>query len=125
MEVDGDVDITEIDSDSSDTEFIKERSGIGKSSNPIRNLRINLKIEIPVFDGSIDAEILDNWLDRLELYFSINEYSNAQQICFVTLKFASHTLTWWKSYQKCHDVGSLSWKEFKILVQKQFYPIGY
>ncbi|KAF6135506.1 hypothetical protein GIB67_015359, partial [Kingdonia uniflora] len=30
-----------------------------------------------------------------------------------------------KSTQKRHDVGSLSWKEFKVLVRKQFYPIGY
>ncbi|KAF6168046.1 hypothetical protein GIB67_011431 [Kingdonia uniflora] len=54
----------EIDSDSIDAGSNKERSGIGKSSNPIRNLRINFKIKIPVFDSLIDAEKLDNLLDR-------------------------------------------------------------
>ncbi|KAF6152489.1 hypothetical protein GIB67_023183 [Kingdonia uniflora] len=46
MERDDDESTEEIDSNSSDVESIKERSGIGKSSNPIRNLRINFKIEI-------------------------------------------------------------------------------
>ncbi|KAF6167005.1 hypothetical protein GIB67_041260 [Kingdonia uniflora] len=46
MEVDGDNDFAEIDSVSSDAKSDKERSGIGKSLNPIRNLRINFKIKI-------------------------------------------------------------------------------
>ncbi|KAF6155884.1 hypothetical protein GIB67_039215, partial [Kingdonia uniflora] len=71
MEVDGDDDFVEIDSDSSKAKSDKVRSGIGKSLNPICNLRINFKIEIPVFDGSVNAEKLDNWFDRLETYFSL------------------------------------------------------
>ncbi|KAF6168567.1 hypothetical protein GIB67_005179 [Kingdonia uniflora] len=87
VEEDRDGGTEEVNSNSSDVESVKERSGIGKSSNHIRNLRINFKIEILVFDGSIDAEMLDNWLDRLETYFFVYEYSNAQKICFSTLKF--------------------------------------
>ncbi|KAF6156564.1 hypothetical protein GIB67_000029, partial [Kingdonia uniflora] len=63
MEVDGDGDNAEIGNDSSDVESVKERPSFGKSMNPIRNLRIDFKIEIPVFDGSVDAEKLNNWLD--------------------------------------------------------------
>ncbi|KAF6167901.1 hypothetical protein GIB67_027679, partial [Kingdonia uniflora] len=55
MEVDGDEDIAEIDSDSCDAESVNERSGIGKSMNLMRTLRIDFKIEILVFDGSVDA----------------------------------------------------------------------
>ncbi|KAF6136617.1 hypothetical protein GIB67_016073, partial [Kingdonia uniflora] len=46
LEVDGDEGTEDMDSDSSDAKSGKERSGIGKSSNPIRNLHINFKIEI-------------------------------------------------------------------------------
>ncbi|KAF6159259.1 hypothetical protein GIB67_032030 [Kingdonia uniflora] len=93
MEVNGDDVFAEIDSESGKGEFNNERSGIGKSSNPIRNLCINFKIEILVFDGLIDTKKLDNLLDRLETYFSVYKYSNAQQICFATLKCASHEYT--------------------------------
>ncbi|KAF6156429.1 hypothetical protein GIB67_009087 [Kingdonia uniflora] len=86
MEVDGDENVSVFD-DSSVVESDDERSVIGKSTNILRNLRIGFKIEILVFDGSIGVEILDNLLDRLETYFSVYKYSNAQQICFDTLKF--------------------------------------
>ncbi|KAF6139957.1 hypothetical protein GIB67_023053 [Kingdonia uniflora] len=111
--------------DYSDAESVKEKLVIGNSMNLTGNLQIDFKIKISVFDGSIDAEKFDNWLDRLEIYFSVYKYSNAQKICFLTLKFASHALTLCKSYKNCHIDKSLSWKEFKILVRKQYYPIGY
>ncbi|KAF6164889.1 hypothetical protein GIB67_017092 [Kingdonia uniflora] len=86
MEVNGDKDVPFFN-DSSAAKSDEERSVIGKSTNSMRNPRINFKIDIPIFDGSIDAEMLDNWFDRLEAYFSVYKYYNAQQICFATLKF--------------------------------------
>lgn len=53
------------------------------------------------------------------------KYSNAQQIKFARLKISSHGLTWWKSYQRRYNVSDLTMKNFKILLRKQFYPVGY
>ncbi|KAF6142903.1 hypothetical protein GIB67_033291, partial [Kingdonia uniflora] len=65
MEGDGDGDNAGMDSDFSDADSVKERQGFGTSRNPMRNICIGFKVEIPVFDGSVDAvEKLDNWLDR-------------------------------------------------------------
>ncbi|CAL8994908.1 unnamed protein product [Prunus brigantina] len=75
--------------------------------------------------GDVDPEKLDNWIDTLETYFTVYKYSNVQKIKFASLKLSSHALTWWKSYQRRYDVSKLTWKNFKKLLRKQFYPVGY
>nr|CAD1817789.1 unnamed protein product [Ananas comosus var. bracteatus] len=44
-----------------------------------RRTRIEAKIEIPNYDGAVDAEKLDAWLDQLETYFDLYNYSNAEK----------------------------------------------
>nr|CAD1820368.1 unnamed protein product [Ananas comosus var. bracteatus] len=41
--------------------------------------KVEAKIEIPNYDGIIDAEKLDAWLDQLETYFDLYNYSNAEK----------------------------------------------
>ncbi|KAF6149528.1 hypothetical protein GIB67_003676 [Kingdonia uniflora] len=50
----------EEEKDFGDAEFVEERLVISNSMNLMHNLRINFKIEIPVFDDLIDVEKLDN-----------------------------------------------------------------
>ncbi|TXG50795.1 hypothetical protein EZV62_023319 [Acer yangbiense] len=109
------------DSLDSDTETDEEEIKV----NSMKNLKVDFKVDIPVYDGIINAEKLDRWIDRLEIYYTVNKYSKSQKIKFASLKLSSHALTWWKSYRKRHNVSDLTWKKFKILLRKQFYPIGY
>jgi hypothetical protein len=47
--------------------------------------------------GEIDALKLNQWLQYLEVYFSVHEVSEAQRISFSHLKLEGHALTWWES----------------------------
>nr|CAD1820303.1 unnamed protein product [Ananas comosus var. bracteatus] len=41
---------------------------------------VEAKIEIPNYDGVVDTEKLDAWLDQLETYFDLYNYSNEEKV---------------------------------------------
>ena len=66
-------------------------------------VRVDAKVELPVYDGSIDGEKLDNWIDQLESYFSPYGYDDMQRIAFARLKLTSHALIWWNFHLRTRD----------------------
>lgn len=60
----------EEDKESEAGEEDEKEEDIGKSSKPNNNLKVDFKIDIPVYEGVVDADKLDGWLDRLETYLS-------------------------------------------------------
>ncbi|CAL2259851.1 unnamed protein product [Prunus armeniaca] len=113
------------DEDDIQADPTKKEAESGDNKNSIDTLKIDFKVDIPIYKGDIDPEKLDNWIDTLETYFTVYKYSNVQKIKYASLKLSSHALTWWKSYQRRYDVSKLTWKNFKKLLRKQFYPVGY
>jgi hypothetical protein len=61
------------------------RSHFGRTS-PF-NLHVNF--DIPVFEGQIDADALEKWLNLLEGYFYVHNFSDMKNITF------KH---WWETY---------------------------
>ncbi|ONK76185.1 uncharacterized protein A4U43_C03F24840 [Asparagus officinalis] len=92
--------------------------------NSYQNLKIDFKVEIPVYDGSIDVERLDDWIERMETYFTLYSYSSKEKIVFAALKLSGHMLMWCKPYCK-QEKKAVSWNKFKELLRKQFYPVGF
>ena len=56
-----------------------------------------------MYDERIDVERFDDWIERLETYFTLYGYMSKKKITFATLKLSSHALTWWKSYKRNSD----------------------
>lgn len=77
--------------------------------HPCDTLKIDFKINIPIYKGDIDVKQLDNWVDTFETYFTKFKYSNSQKIKFASLKLSSHALTCWKSYQRWFEVSKMTW----------------
>jgi len=48
--------------------------------------KVQVNFDIPIFEGQIDVDALENWLNLLEGYLSINSFSNREKITFVLLK---------------------------------------
>jgi len=115
----------EEDSDSEEEEDDSTTSLQQGGKGSFQNLKIDFKVEIPTYDGKIDVDKLDDWLERLETYFTLYGYTSREKITFATLKLSAHALSWWKSYRKHHDGKAVSWKKFKELLKKQFYPVGF
>nr|CAD1817817.1 unnamed protein product [Ananas comosus var. bracteatus] len=52
----------------------------------LKPFKVEAKIEIPNYDGIVDIEKLDAWIDQLETYFDLYNYSNAEKLTFAKLK---------------------------------------
>ena len=59
--------------------------------------------EIPIFDGRIDAKVVDKWLNLLGGYFSVHDFSDREKITFSLLKATTHVKDWWETYYERKD----------------------
>jgi hypothetical protein len=49
----------------------------------VRTFKVQFKFDIPLFEGYIDFDSLEKWLSMLEGYFSLQNFSNSENITFV------------------------------------------
>ena len=59
--------------------------------------KVQVNFEFPIFEGQIDADVVDKWLNLLEGYFSVHEFSSRENIVFILLKAAPHINHWWET----------------------------
>jgi len=92
--------------------------------------KVQINSKIPIFEGQIDADFVDKWLNLLEGYFSVHEFSSWEKIVFALLKAASHVKDWWETYceQKDESTGSLfsatpTWDSLRDAIKEQYYPV--
>jgi hypothetical protein len=52
--------------------------------------KVQVNFDIPVFEGNIDADILEKWVNLLEGYFSVYNFSDREKITFTLLKVVTH-----------------------------------
>eukprot|EP00253_Pinus_taeda_P036070 PITA_36070 len=92
--------------------------------------KVQVNFEIPIFEGQIDTAVVDKWLNLLEGYFFVHEFSSQEKIVFTLLKATRHVKDWWETYceQKDESIGSLfsttpTWNSFRDAIKKQYYPV--
>jgi hypothetical protein len=56
------------------------------SSGGTAPLKVQINFNIPIFEGHIDADDVDKWLNLLEEYFSFHNFSNRENITFASSK---------------------------------------
>jgi hypothetical protein len=56
--------------------------------------KVHVNFDILVFEGQIDAEALDKWLNLLEGYFSVHNFCYRENITFALLKTLAHVKHW-------------------------------
>jgi hypothetical protein len=59
--------------------------------------KVHVNFDILVFEGEIDKDALDKWLNLLEGYFSVHNFSNREKITFTLLKALPHVKHWWET----------------------------
>ena len=68
-----------------------------------------VNFDIPIFEGQIDADAREKWLNLLEGYFSIHNLSEREHITFVLLNDLPRVKHWWENYWEQSSI-----KEFGI-----------
>jgi hypothetical protein len=62
--------------------------------------KVQVNFDIPVFEGQIDVDDLDKWLNLLEGYFFVHHFFDREKITFSLLKALPHVKHWWKTYSE-------------------------
>ena len=93
--------------------------------------KVQLNLDIPLFDGKIDADTVDRWLNLLEGYFSVHDFSDQEKITFSLLKVAPHVKAWWETYYERKDEEEPfqflvvpTWNSFRDAIKGQYYQVG-
>jgi hypothetical protein len=73
--------------------------------------KVQVNFDIPLFEGLIDADVVDKWLNLLEGYFSIHNFFNRENITFALLKVLPHVKDWWDTYSEQRTI-----EEYEIFV---------
>jgi hypothetical protein len=71
--------------------------------------KVQVNFDIPIFEGQIDVYALDKWLNLLEDYFSVHNFSDREKIISALLKALLHVKHWRETYWE-----QSSTKEFGI-----------
>jgi hypothetical protein len=107
---------------------IGDTSSFSKGITP---LKVQINFDIPIFEGQIDEDAVDKWLNLLEGYFFVHNFSNREKITFSLLKVVPHVKDWWKTFceQKEREEPSLftittTWESFRDPIKEQYYPVG-
>ena len=87
--------------------------------------KVQVNFDIPIFEGQIDADAIDRWLNLLEGYFSVHDFSDREKIIFVLLKATPHVKDWWETYCENKDQTKTSmfsaiptWNSFRDFVNE-------
>ena len=92
--------------------------------------KVQVNFDIPLFEGKIDANALEQWLSLLEGYFSIQKFSDSEKITFALLKSLPHVKYWWDGYCERHEKDDAeifktepTWASFVDVVKDEFYHV--
>eukprot|EP00253_Pinus_taeda_P010660 PITA_10660 len=101
-----------------------------RSSGKSLFLKLDVKFELPMFNGEVNAKKLDNWIRQLEVYLRIqNMHDDAAKIQLASLRMDGAALVWWeaKTKEEIKKFGkvTLTWIDFLLAIKKQFYPLAH
>jgi hypothetical protein len=60
--------------------------------------KVQIKLDVPIFEGQIDTYVVDKLLNLLEGYFFVHNFSNRENITFALLKVVPHAKDWWENF---------------------------
>lgn len=78
----------------------------------------------------IDTDVADKWLNLLEVYFSVHNFSNRENIMFFLLKSVFHVKYWWETFCEKREaeepslfIVMVTWESFKEVMKEQYYRV--
>jgi hypothetical protein len=72
--------------------------GHGKTPSQIPSLKLDIKFELPLYNGEVNVEKLDNWICQIEVYSRIQKIQDDEtKTQLASLRLDGSTLIWWES----------------------------
>jgi hypothetical protein len=102
-------------------------SSSNRSAAPFK---VKINFNIPIFEGQIDTDVVDKWLNILDGYFFVHNFLNREKITFALLKDVLLVKDWWETFCEKKETEETSlflvtstWESFKDAIREQYYPI--
>jgi hypothetical protein len=93
--------------------------------------KVQVIFDITLFEGLIDVDVVDKWLNLLEGYFSVHNFYDRENITFSLLKVIPHVKVWWDTYfeqrtieESAIFVVSPPWDSFQDAIKEHYYLVG-
>jgi hypothetical protein len=85
-------------------------------------LKVDIKFELPMYNGEVNAEKLDNWIRQIEVYCRIQRIKDDEtKIQLASLRLESASLIWWEAKTQ-EDMKKHGFHTFPFSLSK-FFPI--
>ena len=101
------------------------------SSDHATPLKVQVNVDIPLFEGMIDANVVDKWLNLLEGYFSVHNFFDREKITFSLLKAIPHVKDLWETYSNQRAIEEYgifavtpTGDSFRDSIKEKYYPVG-
>jgi hypothetical protein len=111
--------------------MVVEASSTSNHFRGVTPFKVQVNFDIPLFEGQIDADALEKWLNLLEGYYSVQKKFDGENITFTLLKSLPHVKSWWEGYWErytmmnlCHSGREPTWVAFVDALKEDFYPVG-
>jgi hypothetical protein len=59
------------------------------------HFKVQVNFDLLIFEGHVDVNALEKWLNLLECYFFVHNFSDRENITFTLLKALPHVKHWW------------------------------
>jgi hypothetical protein len=95
----------------------------------ISRMSSKTKMDIPVYEGSLDAEELLDWIRALDTYFDYEDIEDDKKVRHAVTKLKGHATLWWDELQADrHSKGKKKIKSWDRMITKmnvKFIPRDY
>jgi hypothetical protein len=87
--------------------------------------KVQVNFDTPVFEGQIEVDALEKWLNLLEGYLSVHNFFDRENTTLALLKALPHIKHWWETYceQLSTEVSGMfevepTWESFVDVVKE-------
>jgi hypothetical protein len=87
------------------------------------------KMDIPIYEGNLDAEELLDWIRALDTYFDYEDVEEDKKVKHAITRLKGHATLWWDELQdgrRCKGKKKIkSWDRMIVKMKEKFIPKDY
>ena len=74
-----------------------------KDKSDLPYLKLDIKFDLPTYNGEVNAEKIDDWIRKIEVYYKIHKLvDDKSKIKLVAFHLGGASLIWWESKTQEH-----------------------
>jgi hypothetical protein len=110
-------------------EIIAEDVAHERLLRDVARMDARAKMDIPVYEGKLDAEELLDWIRALDTYFDYEDVEEDKKVKHVVMRLKGHATLWWDELQAdicCQGKQKIkSWDRMIAKMKLKFIPRDY